>query len=171
MLLNNFAGKYGGDAAIAGMSIVTRVIMMMISALIGFFFCVKWGTVFLTAFAVLSFIFAPDIIGWFRDDPDVIAIGQTALRCQSCVLPLAPFTIMTNMMLQSMGRGVKATITSSAKNGICFIPLILILPGILGLLGVQITQTCADILSLAVSVPMVVSELRLLKNENSTTQA
>ena len=195
LLLNNFAGKYGGDAAIAGMSIVTRVIMMMISALIGFgqgyqpvcsfnfgaglykrvregfFFCVKWGTVFLTAFAVLSFIFAPDIIGWFRDDPDVIAIGQTALRCQSCVLPLAPFTIMTNMMLQSMGRGMKATITSSAKNGICFIPLILILPGILGLLGVQITQTCADILSLAVSVPMVVSELRLLKNENSTTQA
>ena len=189
LLLNNYAGKYGGDAAIAGMSIVTRVIMIMISALIGFgqgyqpvcsynfgaglygrvregfFFCVRWGTIFLSFFAVISFVFAPDIIGWFRNDPDVIAVGQTALRYQSCVLPLAPFTIMTNMMLQSMGRGVKATITSSAKNGICFIPLILILPGIFGLLGVQITQTCADVLSLAVSAPLVVSELRLLKND------
>ena len=189
LLLNNYAGKYGGDAAIAGMSIVTRVIMIMISALIGFgqgyqpvcsynfgaglygrvregfFFCVRWGTIFLSFFAVISFVFAPDIIGWFRNDPDVIAVGQTALRYQSCVLPLAPFTIMTNMMLQSMGRGVKATITSSAKNGICFIPLILILPHFFGILGVEITQTCADVLSLAISIPMVYAELKLLSRE------
>ena len=72
---------------------------------------------------------------------------------------------MTNMMLQSMGRGVKATITSSAKNRICFIPLILILPHFFGILGVEITQTCADVLSLAISIPMVYAELKLLSRE------
>lgn len=187
LLLNNYAGKFGGDAAIAGMSIVTRVMMMMISALIGFgqgyqpvcsynygaglkarvkegyFFCVRWGTIFLTALGILAFVFAPEIVGWFRDDAAVIAVGKVALRCQACVLPLNAFIVMSNMMLQSMGKGVKASITSSARNGICFIPIILILPLFLGLTGVEITQTCADILSVIVTAPMAVTELRKLK--------
>ncbi|MBO4863715.1 MAG: MATE family efflux transporter [Eubacterium sp.] len=184
LLLNNFAGHYGGDAAIAGMSIVTRVMMMMISALIGFgqgyqpvcsynygaglknrvkegfYFCVKWGTIFLAALAVLCVVFAPDIIGWFRDDPEVIKVGMVALRCQATVLPLSAATVMSNMMLQSMGKGVKASISSSARNGICFIPLILILPMIFGLTGVEITQTVADVLSIMISLPMAWTELR-----------
>ena len=187
LLLNNFAGMYGGDAAIAGMSIVTRVMMMMISALIGFgqgyqpvcsfnygaglknrvkegyFFCVRWGTIFLTVLGVLAFVFAPDIVGWFRDDAAVIAVGKVALRCQSCVLPLNAFIVMSNMMLQSMGKGVKASIASSARNGICFIPLIFILPYFFGLTGVEITQTCADFLSVIVTAPMAITELRKLK--------
>lgn len=187
LLLNNYAGKFGGDAAIAGMSIVTRVMMMMISALIGFgqgyqpvcsynygaglkarvkegyFFCVRWGTIFLTALGILAFVFAPEIVGWFRDDAAVIAVGKVALRCQACVLPLNAFIVMSNMMLQSMGKGVKASIASSARNGICFIPAILILPIFLELTGVEITQTCADILSVIVTAPMAVTELRKLK--------
>ena len=148
LLLNRLAGNLGGDAAIAGMSIVTRVMMMMVSALIGFgqgyqpvcsfnygagiktrvregfFFCVRWGTVFLTVLGVFAFIFAPEIVGWFRDDPDVIAVGTTALRWQACVLPLSPFLILSTMMLQSMGKGFIASITAACRNGICFIPSI-----------------------------------------------
>ncbi|MCR5624549.1 MAG: MATE family efflux transporter [Lachnospiraceae bacterium] len=184
MLLNNYAGIYGGTAAIAGMSIVTRVMMFVCSALIGFgqgyqpvcsfnygagikkrvkegyFFCVRWGTVFLTFVAVLCFIFAPEIIRWFRDDDQVVAIGRVALRYQSCVLPLFSVIVMTNMMLQSIGRGVKASIASSSRNGIFFIPLILILPQCLGLLGVEICQTCADVLSFALAIPLARSELK-----------
>ena len=186
LLLNNFAGKYGGDAAIAGMSIVTRVMMMLASALIGFgqgyqpvcsfnygaglkkrvregyFFCVKWGTLFLVFVGVICFILAPDIVRMFRNDEAVVAVGTLALRCQTAVLPFMAFIVITNMMLQSMGRGVKASITASARSGICFIPLILILSTIFGLTGVQITQTCADVLSLAITIPFAVSELRNL---------
>ena len=190
LLLNTAAGNLGGDAAIAGMSVTTRVTMLLLSALIGFgqgyqpvcsfnygaglkrrvrdgyVFCVKWGTVFLTIIAVLCFAFAPQIIGWFRDDPEVIAVGRVALRCQAVALPLAAIITMTNMMLQSMGRGVKASITASAKNGIFFIPLILILPRILGLTGVEITQAIADVLSAALAIPLAVSELRLMKKDD-----
>ena len=184
LLLNHAAGFYGGDAAIAGMSIVTRVMMMMLSALIGFgqgyqpvcsynygaglknrvkegfYFCVKWGTIFLAALAVLCVVFAPDIVGWFRNDPEVIKVGMVALRCQASVLWLSAATVMCNMMLQSMGKGIKASITSSARNGICFIPMILILPRLFGLTGVEITQTVADVLSIMISLPMAWTELK-----------
>ena len=186
VLLNRAAGVYG-DAAIAGMSVTTRVMMFVSSALIGFgqgyqpvcafnygankknrvregyFFCVKYGTMFLLVMAALCLCFAPSIIGWFRDDPQVIAVGKTALRWQAAALPLLAFTVITNMMLQSTGKGVKASITSSARSGIFFIPLILILPSLFGLTGVEITQACADVLTVFISVPFAVSELKKMK--------
>ena len=64
------------------------------------------------------------------------------------------------MMLQSIGKGVKATILASARSGLFFIPLILILPKILGLTGVEITQAVSDVLTFAISIPLVRSVLR-----------
>lgn len=190
LLLNNLAGHYGGEAAIAGMSIVSRVSMMIFSAVIGFgqgyqpvcsynygaglkkrvregfYFCVRWGTIFLIIVSVFSFIFAPQIIGWFRDDEAVIAVGTVALRWQSCALPLAAFTVMSNMMLQAIGKGFKGSITSSARNGICFIPLIFILSKLYGLTGVEITQACAEVMTIFITGPLVASELIKLKNSD-----
>ncbi len=184
MLLNNAARDFGGAAAIAAMSNVNTVVMSLSSALIGFgqgyqpvcsynfgadkkdrvkegyWFCVKWGTVFMTLAGLLCFIFAPQIIRFFRDDDAVVEIGKVALCCQACALPLSAATVLSNMMLQSIGKGVKASISSSARNGIFFIPLILILPGVLGLLGVEITQSIADVLALGLSLPMALSEIR-----------
>ena len=114
----------------------------------------------MTLAGVICFIFAPQIIRAFRDDDAVVQIGTVALRCQAAVLPLSAATVLSNMMLQSIGKGVKASISSSARNGICFIPLILILPNILGILGVEITQSIADVLALCISVPMALTEIR-----------
>ena len=184
LLLNQMAGMMGGDAAIAGMSVVTRVLMLLSSAMIGFgqgyqpvcgfnygaglyarvkegfYFCVKYGTIFLTAMSALCLAFAPQIVGFFRDDPAVIAVGTVALRAQAVTLPLMATIVLANMMLQSMGKGLKASITSSSRNGIFFIPLILILPRFFGLFGVEITQACADMLSFMLAVPIAASELR-----------
>lgn len=184
LLLNHAAGSFGGDAAIAGMSIVTRVMMLTVSALIGFgqgyqpvcsynygagilkrvkegfFFCVRYGTVFLIAGAAACFAFAPQIIACFRDDPEVIAVGCEALRYQACTLPLLGVIIMCNMMLQSTGKGVKASITSSARNGLFFIPMILILPQFIGLKGVELAQPAADVFATALSFPLAWSELK-----------
>jgi putative MATE family efflux protein len=187
LLLNHMAGNLGGDAAVAGMSIVTRVTMMMSSALIGFgqgyqpvcsfnyganiksrvrqgyFFCVKYGVIFLTVIAVICYIFAEPIVKCFRDDPVVVEVGARALRFQTCVFPVNAVIVMTNMMLQSIGKGVKASIMASARNGICFIPMILILPSLFGLTGVEVSQTCADVLTFLLSIPFAVTELRKMK--------
>lgn len=186
VLLNRACRVYG-DAAIAGMSVTTRVMMFVSSAMIGFgqgyqpvcafnygagkkdrvregyFFCVKWGTVFLIAMAAFCLIFAPQIIGFFRDDPAVIEIGKVALRWQAVALPGLACIVITNMMLQAIGRGVKASITSSSRSGLFFIPLILVLPELFGLFGVEITQAAADALSIAVAIPFAASELRKMK--------
>jgi Na+-driven multidrug efflux pump len=66
------------------------------------------------------------------------------------------------MMLQSIGRGVKASITASARNGLFFIPAIIILPMIFGLTGVEITQSVADVFTFGISIPFALTELKLL---------
>lgn len=183
ILLNRAAGEYGQEAAIAGMSIVTRVLMMLSSALIGFgqgyqpvcsfnygagkkdrvrqgfWFCLRWGTVFLVVVSAICIIFAPDIVRIFRDDPGVVEVGSAALRYQAATLPLLATTVMINMMLQSIGKGVKASITASARNGLFFIPAILILPAFYGLTGVETAQAVADVCSLCLAIPLARSEL------------
>ena len=192
IFLNHMAGSYGGihgDAAIAAMSIVTRVSMFANSALIGFgqgfqpvcgmnygakkyervregyWFCVKYAFVFLVVVAAAGFIFAEPIIAVFRkDDAEVIRIGTLALRLHCVVFPLSSWIVMCNMMLQSIGRAVKASIVAAARQGLFFIPLIFILPRLFGLFGVQVCQTFSDIGSFALSLPIGLSELKRLKN-------
>lgn len=186
-LMNNIARDLGSNAATAAMGVVTKVVMMVASAMIGFgqgfqpvcsynygaglkkrvregfFFCVKYGTIFLTLGAVLLFVFAKPIIGMMRNDPAVIAIGVPALRWQSVALPLFAFSSMANMFLQATGKGVKASITSSCRNGIFFIPLLYLLSTVYGLQGLEMTQGIADILTFLATVPLTVAELKKLK--------
>lgn len=187
IFLNHAAGIYG-DAAIAGMSIVSRVTMFANSALIGFgqgfqpvcgfnygarlykrvregfFFCVKYAFVFLIIISALCGIFAPNIVALFRrEDQAVIETGALALRLQCITFPLNAWIVMSNMMLQSIGKALKASIIAGARQGYFFIPLILILPYAFGLLGVQMTQAAADIGTLILSIPLTISVLNEMK--------
>ena len=188
LLLNRTAGAIGSDAAIAGMSVAGRIMLMMGSALIGFgqgyqpvcsfnygagltkrvkegyIFCVKYSTIFLIGIGAVCFVFAPQIISLFSKDPAAIEVGLAALRFMAAAQPLSGAIVISNMMLQSIGKGLKASITASARNGICFIPLILILPQFLGIRGVEMTQACADVLSLFIAVPMALSEIKNFKD-------
>jgi putative MATE family efflux protein len=184
ILLNVAAGGYG-DAAIAGMSIVTRICMFINSFVIGFgqgfqpvcgfnygaglyrrvregfWFCIRTGVVFLTVCAIVGYIYAPEIVAWFRaDDPQVIAIGARALRWQLITLPLGTWVILCNMLLQTIRKPVRAVTLSSARQGLFFIPLILILPNLLGLQGVEMCQAAADLCSFILAIPLTVPVLK-----------
>ncbi len=195
IFLNHSAGTYAGiygDAAIAGMSIVTRVTMFANSALIGFgqgfqpvcgmnygagkfsrvreafWFCVKYATVFLIFISLTGGIFAENIVTIFRrEDADVIRIGTLALRLQCLVFPFSAWIVMCNMMLQSIGKALKASIVAAARQGLFFIPLIWILPYFFGLLGVQMCQTVSDVFSLLLSIPLGLSVLKEMKTEDT----
>ena len=191
VMLNHMAGTLGGDAAIAGMSVVNRVMLFANSALIGFGqgfqpvcsynygaglhgrvkdaykFCVQYGTLFLVFLAVVSSTCAESIVRFFRSDPAVIAVGSVALRWQMATLPLNASFTLSNMLLQSIGKGVRATVIASARSGLFLIPSLLILARLLGLLGVQLAQPCADICAFLLAVPLTWSVWRGLNNARS----
>lgn len=187
IFLNHAAGVYG-DAAIAGMSIVSRIMMFANSALIGFgqgfqpvcgfnygagkndrvlkayWFCVKFSFVVLSVMAVVVFLFAPQFVAIFqKEDADVIKVGTAALRYSVISFPLSAWIVMCNMMLQSIGKGLKASIVASARQGIFFLPLIAILPKLLGLTGVEACQAVSDVFALTISIPLGFSVIREMK--------
>ncbi len=186
ILLNQQAKVYG-DPAIAAMSIVGRMSFFIGACAIGtgqgmqpvisfnygarkykrvresFHFTVKMAAALLSVFAVVCMIFARPIITWFRDDPEVIEIGTVALRW-ACVSALfQPLSVPINMMFQSIGKSGRALFLSALRTGLCFIPLIEILPLYLGLTGIEIAQPVSDITAALISVPFAVSFLTQLK--------
>lgn len=190
ILLNLNAAVYG-DAAVAAMSIVTKAFMLIFSAILGFgqgyqpvvgynyganrikrvreafLFNLGAGFVIMTSFAVLGFIFAPQVMTFFiKDDPEVIKIGAFAFRAQCVVMPLLPLNVTCNMTYQSIGRSWTAAFLSILRQGVFFIPFILILPRIWGLAGVEFTQAASDLCSCIVSVFFAVRFLRGLKTQS-----
>ena len=89
---------------------------------------------------------------------------------QCIAYPFTAFVVVANMMLQTIGKPLKASITAAARSGIFFVPAILILPQFLGLLGVQMSQAVADVLSLFLTIPLVVSVLREMKLQEKVEQ-
>lgn len=171
----NFNARVYGDAAIAAMSIVTKVFMFILSVVIGFGqgfqpvvgfnygagrldrvresvkFSLKSCTLVLTAAAAVGFLLAPQVIGAFRDDPEVIAIGARAFRFQCVSLPLAAVLVFANMLFQSMGRSWRASVLAICRQGLFFIPLVFLLPRLFGLTGLEMTQMVSDLIAFVCS--------------------
>ena len=184
----NFAAGIYGDAAIAGMSIVTRVLQFANSAIIGlgqgfqpvcgfnygaklygrvrkaFWFTVSLAFCVLLIGSIVGIAFAPQIIAIFRKEGlEVIKFGALSLRLQCIFLPLSAFVVGSNMMLQTIGKPVKASISAAARTGLFFVPAILILPQFFGLLGVQMSQAVADLCSFVLCVPLAGTTLLEMK--------
>lgn len=188
MTLNIGANPYG-DAAIAAMSVVGRIAMFAGSALIGFgqgfqpvcgfnygakkynrvreafSFCVKTSTVLLFVIAVVGFVLSCSLVGIFRDDPEVIRIGTLALRFQCLTFTLNGWIVFNNMMMQTIGKTFYASVLASARQGLFFIPAVLILPHFCGLLGIQAAQAAADVLTVILTTVLYRIVSREIKSE------
>ena len=183
----NHAARPHGDAIIAAMGVVQRISMFGASTMLGFgqgfqpvcgfnygaklydrvrkgfWFSVKISTVVLFAISIAGFVFAPQLIALFRDDPDVIACGTMALRFQCISFSTHGWIVMSNMMEQSMGRTLAATFLSVARQGFFFIPLVLGLSAAFGVLGIQMTQMAADILTFLFAIPIHIHVLKTME--------
>lgn len=191
--LNQAAGPYG-DAAIAAMGVVQRITMFGASAMIGFgqgfqpfcgfnygaqlfdrvkkgfWFCVRSSTMFLFAVAAAGFLFAPQLIALFRDDPQVISIGAAALRFQCVTFFFHGWIVMSGMMTQTIGLTGPATFLAIARQGLFFIPLVWILSAAFGITGIQMTQAVSDLLTLLCSVPLQLKALKGLSDSGIFTK-
>ena len=185
MLLNVAARSYG-DAAVAGMSIVSRIFQFLLSVAIGVgqglqpvaafnygarrfarvrqaaIFTISTAFCFVTVLNILCWFNAEPLILLFRDDPAVTAVALPALRYQCIAMFLQPVIIVANMMFQSIGKSGRATFLACCRQGICFIPLILTLPRIWGLPGIELCQPIADSLTFCISMPFLLPFLKEL---------
>lgn len=186
ILLNNAAKTYGDVDAIAAMTIVTKIVMFVAAIMIGigqgfspvsgynygakrydrvkkaYVFLVLCGMSVMLLFTIPGFIFAKQIISLFRDDPGVISVGIVALRWQIAFLPFHALIVGTNMLMQSTKNVKQATYLSMNRQGIYFIPCILLLPPAFGILGVEISQFVADVLSALTAIPFLIWFLKKL---------
>jgi len=175
-------------SAVAAFAVVTRIMMFAFSVVLGFcqgfqpvcgynygaklydrvreswLFAMCVSTAFLLVISAVGFIFAPQVVALFRSqDPALIAIGATTLRWQCAAFPLVAVFTATGMLFQNIRMTVPATLLSICRNGLFFLPAVLLLPIHLGMQGVQMAQAVADVLTFMLSVPYVVWINRKLK--------
>ena len=189
IVINHFAGVYG-DAAIAAISIANRLFMFANALMLGFgqgfqpvcgfnygaklyervkkafWFCVRLAATGLLIISVVMAIFAPYIIGIFRKDPDVIRIGASSLRLHCISLPLNAWIIICNMMTQTMGKSLQASLLALARQGLFLLPALCIFTPILGLPGIQMSLPVSDILAFCFSIPLTARVLRVDLRQN-----
>ena len=194
MLLNLAARSYG-DAAVAGMSIVSRIFLFIISVAIGVgqglqpvasfnygarkyrrvrqaaIFTIEAAFCMLVVLVGLCWVNGDALIRLFRDDPAVTAVALPAFHYQCLAMLLQPIIVVANMTFQSVGASGRATFLACCRQGVFFIPLILILPRTHGLFGVEICQPIADVLTFLVSLPFLIAFLQQLGRMDDAEQA
>lgn len=180
-LTNNAAGNYG-DSAIAGMGVVTRLISMGSLSVFGFikgfqpiagysygakkfdrlFEAIKtsliFSTAFCMAFGLILALFPEAIVSLFtKSDGEMIRIGSAALRANGfSIIFFGASTVYSSLFL-ALGKAKEGFLLGSLRQGICLIPLILILPPIWGLNGILYAAPLADVLTAMVTVFMAIS--------------
>ncbi|MBE5870331.1 MAG: MATE family efflux transporter [Lachnospiraceae bacterium] len=185
VLLNSRCALYG-DAAVAAMSIVTRIIFFAFSIALGigqgfqpvagfnygagqykrirkaYRFTILLSESIIVAGCVLLITFSDGLIRLFRDDREVIAIGTRALRLQALAQLTLPPCMVTEMLFQSTGKRLNASAISSLRSGVLFIPALLILSNLRGLSGIQEAQPLSLVLSLPVTFVFAIDYFKRL---------
>ena len=179
-LINNAAGDYG-DSAIAGMGVVTRLISMGSLSVFGFIkgfqpiagysygakkfdrlreaikTSILWSTAFCVIFGVVLALFPTAIVSRFtKSDAEMIRIGAASLRANGISIMLFGFYTVYSSLFLALGKGREGFILGACRQGICFIPVILLLPIVWGLNGIMYAQPIADVLSAVITVFMAI---------------
>lgn len=179
-LINNAAADYG-DAAIAGMGVVTRLVSMGSLTIFGFIkgfqpiagysygakkfnrlheaikTSVIWSTVFCVVYGLILALFSTSIVSQFASgNLEMIKVGASSLRVNGISLMLFGFYTVYSSLFLALGKGKEGFILGACRQGICFVPVILVLPMIWGLNGILYAQPVADVLSAIITVFMAI---------------
>ena len=194
-LINNAAGDYG-DSAIAGMGVVTRLISMGSLSVFGFIkgfqpiagysygakkfdrlreaikTSILWSTVFCVIFGVILALFPTAIVSQFtKGDAEMIRIGAASLRANGISIMLFGFYTVYSSLFLALGKGREGFILGACRQGICFIPVILLLPMVWGLNGIMYAQPIADVLSAVITIFMAIPLHKKLNEMQKQTSA
>ena len=195
ILLNRIAVGYS-ESALAAISVANRVTMFMTSACLGFgqgFQPVagySWGAkrfdrvkeafhfskitcvLGISVFAALVAVFArPLLLLFTEDDAELVRIGVFSLRIQCLAMPFHGYGIIVNMLSAGTGRALPAALMGVARQGIFFYPVLPILTALFGVWGIASVQGVADMLTLALAIPIDVISSRMIRRRMETENA
>lgn len=191
-LMNHAAGTYGGDPAIAAIGIVLRTMMMVFYVIFGLSqgfqpvagynygakrydrlmealrFTLKLSMGIALFSSVLFYIFGDLIFSIFRPSTEVLSIALSFKNYFLLSLIIMSFTNVIGVYYQAIGKGMPALMLSLSRQGIFFIPIVLLLPKLYGLQGLYMAQPAADVLTLLLTVALFAPTRReLLKSVSS----
>ena len=193
----NVQARFYGTAAIAAMGYVSKTVQFIFCVGLGIgqgfqpvsafnygakkysrvkkgsYVTMLFGLVMIGTLAAVCYGFAPYIIQFFNSekDPEITRIGGEALRFNCMVLWVLPFTVVGNMMFQSIGKRIPAILLSALQNGVAFIPMIYLLPALTekmygnGLMGLEMAQPAAYVITAAITLPVTVLFLSKLPKD------
>ena len=189
----SYAASFYGEEAIAAIGIVLRIVtlgtnvvfgyMKGLQPLAGFNYgaknygrvreaikaSIKWTNVFCVVWTVIVYIFAPSILSIFGTDENVLNIAVPALRAAVIMFITFGFQFTYSTLYLSTGKALGGVFLNSLRQGIVFIPIILLLPKLMGLNGVIYAQTISDLITTIITIPFAISihkKLRLAIKNN-----
>lgn len=190
-LINDKAKAYG-DSVLAAMGPVTRIMSMgslMVFGFIkgfqpiaGFSYGAKkydrlqeaiktsilWSTIFCIIFGLGAALFSTQIVSLFtKGDMEMIHVGQRALRASGLSFLLFGFYTVYSSLFLVIGKAKEGCFLGACRQGICFVPVILIFPIFWGISGILYAQPIADIISAIITVFMAVHLHKELNTEKS----
>ena len=195
----NTQARFYGTAAIAAMGYVSKTVQFIFCVGLGIgqgfqpvsafnygakkygrvkrasYVTMAYGLLFIGTLAAICACFAPEVIGLFNSehDPEITKIGAEALRFNCAVLWVLPFTVVGNMMFQSIGKRIPAILLSALQNGIAFMPMIMILPRVFearlgnGMMGLELAQPVAYVITALITLPCTLIFLSKLPKDRN----
>ena len=186
ILLNDMAGNIS-DSVLAGIGVTTKIMMFPFSIILGFgagFQPVagfNWGAKkydrvlesyrFSSIVAVVGSIIMAGILAVLADsiivvfagtDPLMREIGRLSIVLQCIALPVHAWVAVVNMLCAGLGNAKGAFLLATSRQGTCFLPL-LIPAAFLGQYAIASVQAAADVVSLALGIPIAISMLKHIK--------
>lgn len=191
-LINRASSSYG-DAVIAGMGAVTRVTSMGTLVVFGFLkgfqpiagfsygaknfkrlresikISILWSTIFCVVVGLLMVVFSTQIVSQFANgNGEMISVGQKSLVANGLSFFLFGFYTVYSSLFLALGKGTAGFFLGACRQGICFVPIIFLLPAIWGLSGILYAQPIADIISAIITVFMAFNLHRKLLIEEKS---
>lgn len=189
ILLNNLAGDIGGDPLLGGIGVSTKIMMFPFSIILGFGtgfqpvagfnwgarrydrvqqsyrFCSLVAIVGAIMLSTVLIVFAEPVIGLFGEGGGQMQkFGAICIRLQCIALPVHAWVAVVNMLCAGLGKARGAFLLATSRQGTCFIPILYPLVYFFQENGILAVQAVADVLSLAMAIPIAIMVTREIRS-------
>ena len=188
ILLNSQADVFGGDPGTAAMGVVAKITQIVFMIMLGigqgyqpvvgynysskkyervkqaFWFMVIMSSIVMIVGSSILAICSKPLVNMLVHDESGVKIGVNTLLFQCIGLVFCALGVACNMSFQSLGKKGRAILVSCLRQGICYIPFILILPLFIGVTVVELSLMIADILTFFICIPFTISFFKDINN-------